>query len=484
MNTSTGQSKTTTHSPSSLHRRAFIKTVGAGVIGAAASSLFPSNLRGAVEAVSKPLNVACIGLGGIMQNDLPAAAGIPGVRIVAVCDLDRRAFERTRKNLSKIQDVKVRACLNGAKEYTDFRQLLKEEQSLDAVIIATPDHWHAPICTAAIKAGKHVYCEKPLTHTIGEARKLRELVKTSKVVTQMGNQGSASSNLRRNIELIQAGLLGQVHEVHIWHPPYSTNFCGSERPPGEDPVPEGFDWDFWVGPAPMRPYKNNAYHPFAWRYWYDFGNGSLGDFCGHAFNLPVRALRLEYPSAVDVAAKALGKESYITEGRITYEFPARANLAAVKMHFYHAQLPPPELLKGFAASFGEAPATGCLLLGEEGEISAGLWNSEGYLRLKGEEKFKGIMSHAAAKNIPVTLPRVRSHMEEWVNACRGNGTTFSNFETGGHLTEVGLAGIVALRLGHRIDWDGPAMKVPGNPEADRLIHAEYRAKWLNDTQVF
>ena len=153
------------------------------------------------------------------------------------------------------------------------------------------------------------------------------------------------------------------------------------------------------------------------------------------------------------------------------------------MHFYHAEVPPPEVVQGFAASFGEVPKLGCLIVGEKGEISAGIWNEDGYLRMKGEEKFKGIMNHAAAKSIPITLPRVHSHMEEWVNACRGIGTTFSNFEIGGHLTEIGLAGIVALRLGHRIDWDGHAMKVPGNPEADRLIHPDYRTKWLKDTQI-
>ena len=471
------------NSSSSLDRRAFIKSVGAGIIGTAASNVLASNLWGAGAADPIRLNVACIGLGGIMQRDLLAAAGIPGVSILALCDVDRHAFERTRQTVKNNPRAEIQDRLAGAKEYGDFRQLLREEKSIDAVIIATPDHWHAPICTAAIKAGKHVYCEKPLTHTIGEARKLRELVKTSKVVTQMGNQGSASPNLRRNIELIQAGLLGQVHEVHIWHPPYDNKFCGSSRLPGENPVPEGFDWDFWVGPAPMRPYLDKAYHPFAWRFWYDFGNGSLGDFCGHSFNLPVRALRLEYPTAIDVSGNGLGKESYITDGHITYQFPARGNLAPVKIHFYHAQLPPPEVVQGFAATFGEVPKTGCLIVGEEGEISAGLWNDAGYLRMKGEEKFKGIMNHAAAKNVPVTLPRIHSHMEEWVNACRGSGTTFSNVEAGGLLTEIGLAGVLALRLGHRIDWDGHAMKVMGNPEADRLIHADYRMKWLGDTQI-
>ena len=372
----------------------------------------------------------------------------------------------------------VQKNLADARDYTDYRVLLEKEKSLDAVIVATPDHWHAPLCTAAIQAGKHVYCEKPLTHTIGEARKLRQLVKTSKVVTQMGNQGSASARIRRNIEVIQSGLLGQVREVHVWHPPYDNKYCGVDRFPGENPVPAGFDWDFWIGPAPVRPYLDGVYHPFNWRNWYDFGGGSLADFCGHGFNLAVRALRLDHPTAIDITGKGLGKESYITEGHVTYQFPARGELAPVTLHFYHAEMPPAGVVEGLKETFGNVSSTGCVLLGDNGTISAGLWNNEGYLKMKGESKFKGITNHEAAKAIPQTLPRVRGHMEEWIDACRGNGTTFSNFENGGLLTEIGLAGVLALRAGRRIEWDGVNMKVHGMPEADRFIQSDHRKKWM------
>ena len=460
---------------SNITRKSFLRTV---LVTGIAPFVAPSWLRGGeITPPSAQINVACIGLGGIMSQDILAAAGIAGVNIVALCDVDQRAFAEMRQRIKKNGGDAVYNNIAKAKDYTDYRRLLEMEKALDAVIIATPDHWHAPICTAAIHAGKHVYCEKPLTHTIGEARRLRHLAQQSKVVTQMGNQGSASSEMRRDLEVIQAGVLGQVREVHIWHPPYPASSCGIDRPEGEHAVPDGLDWDFWVGPSPKRPFLRDLYHPRNWRHWYDFGNGSLGDFCGHAFNLPVRALQLGYPTAIEVSGTGLGKESYVKSCHLAYHFPARGNLAPAEVHFYHAGLPPAAALEGIAETFGEVSSTGCVLIGDKGTISAGLWNANGYLKMKGEKKFKGIMNHEAAKPIPQTLPRVRGHMPEWIDACRGKGTTFSDFETGGRLTEIGLSGILALRAGHRIEWDGDAMKVAGMPEFDRLIQPEYRAQW-------
>ena len=208
------------------------------------------------------------------------------------------------------------------------------QTSFDAVVIATPDHWHAPICTAAMKAGKHVFCEKPLTHTVAESRDLRNLSRTAKVVTQTGNQGSASPNLRRSIELIQAGLLGQVSNVHVWHPAHGWP-NGGARPAGEDTVPKGMNWDFWCGPSPLRPYKAGVYHPGKWRGWYDFGNGSVGDFCCHSFNMPVRALNLKYPSEVRISkVEKAGFETYAKAVTHTFHFPAEGKRAAVNLIYY------------------------------------------------------------------------------------------------------------------------------------------------------
>lgn len=450
-----------------------------GILAAGvAPYLMPSSMFGGDKqpAPSGQINVACIGMGGIMGVDLPAAAAMPGVNIVALCDVHDKAIADSRQKFKDKPDIYAR--VEAAKHYSDYRLLLEKEKSVDAVIIATPDHWHAPIATAAIQAGKHVYCEKPLTHSVGESRRLRQIAGNSRVVTQMGNQGSATSAMRRNMEVIQAGLLGQVREVHIWHPSYSSKTCGSDRPQREDTVPAGFNWDFWVGPAQMRPYLQGEYHPFSWRYWYDFGNGSIGDFCGHAFNLPVRALKLGHPISIDVAGEPLGKETYVKTCHLTYNFPARGELAPAKIHFHHGGLPPAEALEGFADTFGNVPGTGCLLVGDEGTISAGLWNADGYLRMKGDKKYRGVAGHEAAKEIPVTIPRVRGHMNEWIDACRGEGKTFSNFDIGGLVTEIGLAGVLPLRLGHDIDWDGNAMKVPGFPDADQIINPQYRSKWL------
>ena len=459
---------TTVEQSSKISRRQFVGTATAGV---AATALLPRTVSGAVVAGSAKgpkLNVACIGLGWQMESDLRQIVTL-GQNVIALCDLEDSRIPRAK---SWVGDAAA-----NAKGYKDYRTLLEEEKSLDAVIIATPDHWHAPIIKAAMRAGKHIYCEKPLTHAIGEAREIRELFRKSKVVTQTGNQGSASNNLRRNIELIQAGVIGTVTDIHVWHPAHGWP-SGEDRPAGEDPVPKGFDWDFWVGPAPLRPYKNGLYHPVKWRGWYDFGNGSIGDFCCHAFNLPVRALRLDYPTQIEVSGTGLGKESFAKSCTLRYRFPKREQRGPVTLHFYTGgEMPPAEVTKPLADSFGKVGGTGCLLVGDKGVISAGLWNNDGYLILKGEAKFKGIFSHEAAKPVPTSFRHVNGHMNEWVDACLGGPQTFSDFDVGGHLTELGLAGALALRIGHDIEWDGVKMKVTGIKEAEAIIHPDYRVGW-------
>lgn len=453
--------------PSAITRRQFC---GRTLACAAATSLLARSSFGA-EAVPGPgrrLNIACIGLGGQMGSDLREAAFNLKQNIVALCDVEEGRIARVKQSVAEAA---------GAKGYKDYRKLLEAEKSVDAVIIATPDHWHAPICKAALLAGKHVYCEKPLTHSVAEARELRELARRSKAVTQTGNQGAASGNFRRSLELIEAGILGGVREVHIWHPEHGWP-SGDDRPAGEDPIPEGLDWNFWVGPAPMRPYKGGVYHPEKWRGWYDFGNGSLGDFCCHAFSVPVRALKLEYPTKIDVSGTGLGKESFARSCRVVFHFPAHRRRPDVRIHFTSGgEMPPAEATAGMAESFGGVPRTGCIILGEKGTLSAGLWNNECYLKMNGEAKFRGADNHDAAKAVPVTLPRTRSHMGEWVEACLGGPKTFSDFEIGGHVTEIGLAGTVALRLGHSIEWDGARMKVKGNRAAVALVRPAYRAGW-------
>ncbi len=444
-------------------RRNFVKT------GVAAGSLLilPSGvLRGQGPKPADKLNVAFIGMGRQIQGHVSRILQL-GHNVVAFCDVDASAIERSRKNHG---DGVAKALA-----YKDYRILLEKEKSLDAVVIATPDHWHAPICRAAMQAGKHVYCEKPLTHTIAEAREIRELAKASKVVTQTGNQGSASGNLRRSMELIAADFFGPITEIHAWHPAHGWP-SGIDRPEGADPVPAGLDWDFWLGKAPLRPYKSGIYHPEKWRGWYDFGNGSLGDFCCHAFNMPVRALKLGYPDHIEISGTGLGKESFAKACTVRYHFPARDGRGPVKLNFYTGgNLPPDEVTTGIRSSSGKLSRTGCFLTGEKGQLKSGLWNSDCYIRLNGEKRFLGADKHPTAKKIPQTIPRVKGHMDEWVDACLGGPKVFSDFDFGGYLTEIGLAGIVALRLQKNIDWDGPNMKVPGMPEADRFIRKKNRA---------
>jgi len=460
-------------------RRDFLKTTGLTATAFGFPAIIPSSALGNAETPApsslkaKPadgkLNIAFIGMGARIQGHVGRILQL-GHHVTALCDVDSGQIAGSQKRHGE--------GVAKAAAYADYRVLFDKEKSLDAVVISTPDHWHAPICRAAIQAGKHIYCEKPLTRTLGEARQLRELSKSSQVVTQTGNQGSASGNLRRSMELIEAGFFGAITEIHVWHPGHSW-LSGVERPAGSDPVPAGLDWDFWLGTAPVRPFKSNTYHPYVWRGWYDFGNGSLGDFCCHAFNLPVRALNLDYPVKIEVSGTDLGMESFAKACTVRYHFPARGNRGPVVLNFYTGgDLPPEDVTASCRNLTGKLEGTGCLLVGTKGQLQSGLWNSDCYVKLNDEKRFFGAGNHAAAKEVPLSLPRVKGHLDEWVDACLGGPKVFSDFDFGGYLTEIGLAGVLALRLQKDIAWDGAKQQVPGMPEADRLIHPEARTKYL------
>jgi predicted dehydrogenase len=453
-----------------MKRRAFIGSTSKAAVGMFATPLLYNPRLFGGETANSKLDIACIGLGDQMQNLIKQLITFEQ-NLVAICDVDTNQIAKTRK--------KFEPAVAKAKVYKDYRELLEREKSVDAVVIATPDHWHAALSKAAIQAGKHVYCEKPLTHTVGEARQLAALAKQSKVVTQTGNMGSASSNFRRSIELIQAGVLGSVREVHIWHPARGWP-AGMDTPTDADPIPAGFDWNFWIGPAPMRPYKKRIYHPMAWRSWYDFGGGLLADFCCHAFSMPVRALDLDYPNRIEVSGTPLGKDSLPKSCKVHFSFPARGSRGPVSIHFYTGrEMTDSEATAGMAETFGRVPETGCLLRSEKGVLSAGLWNNECFLKMKGEPEFRHADNHDATKGVAQSLPRAPQdqHMLEWIEACRGKGRTFSPFEIGGHVTEIGAAGLVALRLGRNIEWDGPAMVAKGLPETAVWVKPQRREEW-------
>jgi predicted dehydrogenase len=412
------------------------------------------------------LTIACIGLGGMLNHLLTKFTTSPEVDVVALCDVDENQILATQKRFEE--------ALSGARTYRDYRALFDKEKALDGVVVATPDHWHTILCKAAFEAGLHVYCEKPLTNSIAEARELRELSKRANVVTQTGNNGSAADNFRRAYELVDAGLFGQISEVHAWHPKHGWP-CGIDRPAGADPTPKGLDWDSWLGPAPARPYKAEIYHPFNWRGWYDFGSGSLGDFCCHMFNLPLRALKLGYPTRIEASGADMGKESFPSSCTVKLHFPARPGMAPVTIFFYAGQdTPPAHVAEGVVDPDDNSREHGCVMVGEKGSLSIGLWNEDGNMKMRGEKAYRSINEHEEALPVGISLPRVKSQVREWIDACKGGPKAWSPFELGGHLTEIGLAGVLALRLGGDIDWDGEAMKAPGHPEADALIRPSRR----------
>jgi predicted dehydrogenase len=469
-----------------LTRRKFLKT-SASVVGASLAG--PLILRFPLfgeDAPSNRLNVALIGCGDQGTNADLWSLQAANVNVIAVCDVDKKLA----KNAVKVWGQATSGAGGVPKIYSDYRELLDREKSLEAVVIATPDHWHAPLSRHFMMAGKHVYCEKPLTRTLGEARDLAEFATRAKVVTQMGNQGSSFATLRRGVEIIQAGALGTITEVHAIAPAERYQ-VGLARPPGADPIPDGFNWDCWLGPAPVRPYKEKIYHPYQWHGWYDFGSGQLGNWGCHLLNLPVRALQLGYPEKIEIDGTGFGPETYWTGGKVTFHFTSKQG--PVKIFWYENQ-PLPEafrdiatlywkyenlsLMEALRSAYHKRKEEGLLIVGEKGSIYTDTHNGGALIKLKDEPRFRDILHHAATKDIAQTLPRVHDHVAEWVGACQGGAPTYSNFEVAGHLTEIILAGVLAIRLGHGMDYDGPGLKVPGVPAADAFIRQDYRPTWL------
>ena len=453
--------------PMQMTRRGFLRASALNVAGAAFAG--PLTLRGSAASTqaNRKIDLAVVGCGGQGRGDMAGMLATGEVNLVALCDPDAAQIERAR----------AAAGSNGgalAEGYEDYRRLLDAASSYDAVLIATPDHWHAPLCKAFMQAGKHIYCEKPLTHSVAEARELREMARRSKVVTQMGNQGSASESLRRCTEIIRAGALGQVRDVYLWGIGVGANEGSA---PGEDPIPAGFNWDLWVGPSAMRPYRKDVYHPFAWRGWFDFGNGGLADFCCHAINLPMRALDLGYPDRLVVHMDERGQQ-IPGQAAVEFHFARRGKLDPVVLHWMGGEKPPAEVTQPLADLFGDKVPDGVMIVGEKGCIHTSHWNTDGLIRLNGEPGLQRVTDHAGTRDIPRTLPRTQGHDREWLAACRGEGRTFSDFEIGGKLTEIGLAGVVALRAHKTIEWDGARMRAKNAPDAARFIRTEYRKKWL------
>ena len=439
-----------------ISRRSFVKGTASAIAGFAILPRFVLGGAG-FKPPSEKLNIAFIGIGGQGKENLKACEG---ENIVALCDVD---WHYAGPVFQSHPDVK---------RYKDFRRMLDEQKDIDAVVVATPDHTHAVISMTAIKMGKHVYVQKPLTWSVEESRKLTMAAREAKVATQMGNQGHSGEEIRVLCEMIWSGAIGQIREVHAWTDrPYWAQGIG--QPVNSPVLPEGLDWDNWLGPAPVRPY-NPVYHPFAWRGWLDFGTGALGDMGCHIIDQAYWALKLDRPTAVEACVssrmirnweKMKNMETYPDASIVRYEFPARGDLPAVKLTWFDGGLKPPrpaELEK--ERNLG---ANGIILIGDKGTIVEG--------RLVPESRMKDYKK--PAQSIPRIKDGEKGHEQNWIDACKGGPAACSNFEYAGPLTETVLLGNVAIRAGKRIEWDGPNMKITNILEANELLGRKYREGW-------
>ena len=455
-------------------RRRFLKRLGAAGVGAAAAPYVLSARALGRAAPSRRLNIALLACGGRMRQLLPSIVR-GGENVAAVCDVNAAQIERLKKDAAN----KPGNSVAKAKVYEDYRKLLDAEKSVDAVVIAAGQRWHVPMAKASLAAGKHVFCEKPLAHSVAEAREIREIARRSRLATQVGSQGGSTDTFRRSMEVIQAGLLGQIREVHCWmdrgfppSAPIDTN---------ADPIPDGLNWDFWCGPSPLLPFKRYYLGGcLAWGRWLDFGDGHLADMGAHGHNLPWRALKLGAAQRVSVEIPEPLKDSYPSATKFRWDFPARGRAAPVTLWWHDGgrAAPPEELGKELLSTYKKVPGNGVLFVGEKGLLRSDAWGVGGVVKLKGEARCRGVLDHEAAKPIPATLPRTKGHMQEWLDACKGGPPTFQGFATAADVAEIAMTGILALRFGKPIEWDSQTLKVKGAPEADPLIHREQRQKWL------
>jgi hypothetical protein len=459
----------------SFTRRQFLRRT---VLAAGAATLaFP--YVGQVLGANDRINVACIGVGGKGDSDSSDAASCGG-NIVALCDVDDGTLDKKAKQFAE--------KFPQLKRYKDYRKMLDEMgKSIDAVTVSTPDHNHGIASLRAMKMGKHCFTQKPLVQTVYEARQMREVSKKKKLATQMGNQGSSEKGLRRAVEVVQAGVIGKPLEIHVWtnRPIWPQ---GLDRPAGQDPVPPGLDWDVWLGPAPVRPFKKGVYHPFAWRGWYDFGTGALGDMACHTVNMPFRACKLGFPNVVECEASSqLYPETFPKTSRIRYEFPQREGLPPLKFWWYDGSpgdketlRPQGDTIKEIIATYDKLPGSGALIIGEKGKLfSPDDYGAQFFVSLEGKSEFVAGDQDAACKAVPQTIPRSPGHMQEWFRMMKTGTPAYSNFDIAAYLTEIILLGAVALRVGvgKRMDWNGPKMKSTNLREAAQFVRRHNRKGW-------
>lgn len=441
-----------------LNRRQFLASTSAAAAGSVLG--FPVILRG--RNLNEKLNVAVIACGGRGAANLDA---VKDENVVALCDVDARALHAASKLFPQ------------AKTFVDFRKLYDglKDSEFDAVVVSTPEHTHAFATMPALKRKKHVYCEKPLTRDVHEARLIQRAAKDAGVATQMGTQIHAGSNYRRVVELVQGGAIGPVTEVYVWvsrtwgrqteaEAAQNHDFFVAERPTTEDHVPKGVDWDLWIGPAPYRPF-NNIYFPGPkWYRWWDFGNGTMSDLGSHWNDLPFWALKLDAPKTIEASGPPPHAELAPASMSATYEYGPRGDLPAVKMTWHQGQHKPKIWTDGGIPKWND----GVLFVGSEGRM---LLADYGKHVLLPAEQFKDF------KRPKKTIPESVGHHAEWIAACKTGSPTTCHFGYAGPLTEANHLGNVAYRSGMKLEWDAANIKFPNAPEAERFLRREYRKGW-------
>jgi predicted dehydrogenase len=459
-----------------VSRRQFVQTATAG---AAAVTIVPRHVLGGPKFVapSAKVNVALIGAGGQGRWNLRQLFQLADVQVTAVADpctewnLDRFYYKSKAGRLPIKDEIEKNYAAKTPNfhvaDYEDFRVMLDKQKSIDAVLVATPDHLHAYVSVTAMRQGKHVYCEKPLTHNLREARLVSKVAKQTGVATQLGNQGHSRDGIRQTCEWIWGGAIGTVREVHSWVPAKRWNKELITLPTDTPPVPAGLNWDLWLGPRQPRPY-HPAYAPVSWRDFWEFGTGSFGDFGCHDMDAPCWALDLGAPVSVEALAADSTDPEIQPHGCLCYyHFPATAKRPAVKLTWYDGGLMPelPDAYERVRSKYRR----GVLFVGEKGTIAC-----EG---AGGPPQLALFDKTAKFEKPQPSLKRSPGHHRDWIDACKGGPAAGSNFEYGARLTEITLLGVLSLRLGKKVLWDAAKLQVTGQPAADAFINGTYRKGW-------
>jgi len=432
-------------------RRQFL----AATTTAAAFTIIPRHVLGAPgqPSANNKLNIAGVGVGGMGSGDVRR---VSTENIVAICDVDANRAAGVAKPFP------------GAKTYTDFRKMLEMQKDIDAVMVATPDHDHAVVTMMALKMGKHVFCQKPLSHSVHEALEIAKAAKQAKVATQMGNQGQAGEGARLTCEYIWSGAIGRVSEIHSWsnrRPDISPRAV--PRPKETPPVPENLNWDLWLGPAPQRPY-HPCYLPFRWRGWWDFGTGVLGDIGCHNLSAAFKALKLGWPKSVEAcsthwnAPPEIKNETAPLASIVTYHFAAEGNRPEITLRWYDGGMMPP--LPKEVGDRNIFVNDGTLIVGDQGVLLGHQLLPQSRAKVFGKPK--------------QVLPRSPGHYQEWIDACKGGKPAGSNFvDHAGHLAAVVLMGNVAIRTEEKLYWDAEKLQFKNSPAANQLLNPPYREGW-------